>query len=271
MIPSPTFLDYDTIMSVDLPPLVWDVEPLISRGDRVVIYGEFASLKSWIGVSLLQHLGTGRPWLNHFPIRTPRLPLYIDEEMNAYEMQRRMKRLGQGARIPSIPGFKVLSRSGVHFSEFEAHTLLRHLSKFERLPEVILVDSLRGTLPGDENTAKDIQAYWHHLEPLSRIGITVIVIHHMNKPPAQGKRSLRHRASGSTAILSNPDVAIAVERVAPGRACLTAIKTRSAQEIAPFVVELDDGGDRDGPIRLTLVEAHDPEEPVGADVFRVPA
>ena len=254
MIPNPQLIRYSTILHEELPPLVWDVEPLISRGDRVVIFGEFASMKSWLGYSLMLHLGAGQSWLGCFPVPERRRPLYIDEEMNERTLRRRIKRLGMGAGIMDAPDLVFLSRAGVYFDGFGAGSLLSHLQRLHYSPQVILVDALRRVLPGDENEAKDVAAFWRHLEPLSRLGITVVVMHHMNKPPVQGKRSARYRASGSTDILAGSDASFAVERLSGGQARVTAIKARDNEELPPFVVELDDAGDRQGPITLKLVE-----------------
>ena len=254
MIPNPSLIRYSTILHEDLPPLVWDVEPLVSRGDRVVIFGEFASMKSWLGYSLMLHLAAGQSWLGHFPIAERRCALYIDEEMNERTLRRRIKRLGMGAGITDAPDLVFLSRAGVYFDAFGSGSLLAHLKRLDYVPQVVLVDALRRVLLGDENTAKDIAAFWRNLEPLSRQGITVIVMHHMNKPPPQGRRAARYRASGSTDILAGSDASFAVERLDGGQARITAIKARDSEELPPFVVQLDDKGDRQGPVTLTLTE-----------------
>ena len=57
MILTRPLIPYAEVLSQPLLPLVWDVVPLISRGDRVVIFGEFASMKSW----LMLHLAIPTP------------------------------------------------------------------------------------------------------------------------------------------------------------------------------------------------------------------
>lgn len=237
-------------MAQDLPPLIWDVEPLISRGDRVIIFGEFASMKSWLMLHLAIHLGAGVQWLDTFTIREQRRVLYVDEEMNERTLRRRSKRLGWGAVVETASGLNFLSRAGVRFDAYGAQMLLQYLSEQKFLPQVIIVEALRRVLIGDENEAKDLAQFWRNLEPISRQGITCVITHHMNKPPAQGKRAARYRASGSTDILAGSDASFAVERVSPNTARITGIKARDDVELSPFTVILDDKGDRQGPITL---------------------
>lgn len=275
MIPRP-LITYEEVRSQPLLPLTWDVEPLISRGDRVVIFGEFASMKSWIVLHLALHLGSGAQWLETFRVAEPRRVLYVDEEMNERTLRRRVKRLGEGAGVTIAPGLAFLSRAGVRFDAYGAQTLLAHLESQAYRPQVVMVEALRRVLIGDENEARDLAQFWRNLEPISRQGITVVITHHMNKPPAQGKRAARYRASGSTDILAGSDASFAVERVGIDTARITGIKARDDVELAPFLVRLDDQGDRTGPVTLThTVETpREPREPLTPeerdDVFRRP-
>lgn len=265
-------LYYRELVEQDLPPLTWDVAPLIARGDRVIVFGEFASFKSWIMLHLALHLGAGRKWLETFEVPESRRVLYVDEEMNERTLRRRGKRLGWGAGIDVAPGLAFLSRSGVRFDGFGAGALLSYLRTQQFLPHVIIVEALRRVLVGDENEARDMAQFWRNLEPISRQGITVIITHHMTKPPAQGKRAIRYRASGSTDILAGSDASFAVERVEEGVARISGVKSRDDVELRPFLVQLDDHGDRQGPMMLTPVATLREREPLTPgeqeDVFK---
>lgn len=234
------------VVAQPLPEITWDVAPLVARGDRVVFYGEFGTFKSWVMLHLALHLGAGAPWLG-FNIPQPRRVLYVDEEMNELELRRRVKRLNTGSPMGGTPQIAYLSRRGVRFDGYGASTLLAYLREQKFSPHFVVVDALRRVLVGDENKAADIAAFWHHLEPISRQGITVCITHHMNKPPVEGKRAARYRASGSTDILAGSDASFAIETVAnrPGVqiAKVTGIKARSAMERASFLIQLEDVGE----------------------------
>ena len=242
------------LLTQEVPPLVWDVEPLISRGDRVVFFGEFASFKSWILLHLAWHLATGAQWLNTFQIHEPRRVLYVDEEMNERTLRRRGKRLAMGAGVEGSPPVAFLSRAGVRFDGLGAGQLLAYLREQKFQPDVVFVEALRRVLIGNENEAHNMAQFWRNLEPISRLGITVAISHHMTKPPQQGTRSIRYRASGSTDILAGSDASFAVERVSEDTARITGIKARDDVELKPFLVRLWDGGNRQGPVTLSPVQ-----------------
>ena len=265
------------LLTQELPPLVWDVEPLISRGDRVVIFGEFASFKSWILLHLAWHLATGVQWLNTFTIREQRRVLYVDEEMNERTLRRRGKRLAQGAGVAGQPPIAFLSRAGVRFDAYGAGALLSYLREHTFQPHVIIVEALRRVLVGDENEARDMAQFWRNLEPISRQGTTIIISHHMTKPPQQGKRLVRYRASGSTDILAGSDASFAIERVSEDTAKITGVKARDDVELKPFAVTVRDGGNRQGPVFVEPVKVEGPPRsaPLNPeeqrDVFRQPS
>lgn len=221
----------------------------------MVIFGEFGSFKSWIVLHLAWHLATGAQWLGAFNVPDPRRVLFVDEEMNQRTLRRRVKRIADGLTTPVANAqLAFLSRVGVRFDAYGAGMLLSYLHEQKFAPQVVIVEALRRVLVGDENEARDLAQFWRNLEPISRQGITVIITHHMNKPPQAGKRATRHRASGSTDILAGSDASFAVERVSGEVARMTGIKARDDVELAPFLVRLDDHGDRTGPITLTPVK-----------------
>src|SRR5262245_18882979 len=90
-------LSFAQIITEPIPPVDWLVEPLMAQGNRVVVYGEFGSYKSWTLLDLALHLAGGRPWLGRFPVPSPRRVLYVDEEMAQPELRRRIQQLARGA------------------------------------------------------------------------------------------------------------------------------------------------------------------------------
>src|SRR5262245_58098274 len=96
-------ISFERIMAEELPPIDWIVDGLIAQGDRVIVYGEFRSMKSWLLLHLGLSMAAGRPWLGNFGITSPRPVLYVDEEMSERTLRRRVKRLGQGAKLGTEP------------------------------------------------------------------------------------------------------------------------------------------------------------------------
>ena len=240
-------LYYDTLITQSVPPLVWDVEPLIVRGDRIVIFGEPGSYKSMLMLHLASHLGAGVHWLKTFTIREQRRVLYVDEEMNAQILHRNVKRLQLGSGI-THSDMAMVSRLGIRMDPYGAQLLLGYLNTQKFLPHVIVFDALRRVLLGDENKQEPITQFWRNLEPISRLGITSVIIHHMNKPPVEGNRATKYRASGHYEIIAGSDASLAVERVSRSVVKLTGIKSRGKVELPPFYVEVTDDGTDDGPL-----------------------
>jgi RecA-family ATPase len=234
-------ISFERVMADDLPPVAWLVDPLIAEGDRVIVYGEFGSMKSWLLLDLSLHVAAGRPWLGKFPVPAARSVLYIDEEMNQRTLRRRIKRLALGAGLDgkNLP-FQVASRVGVTFGPTGAKNLLAALGHAGFDPDIIVVETFRRVHLGSENEAEDVAAFWRNVEPLLRAGKTLIVSHHMRKPKSK-RESQRDRASGSTDILAGTDSALAVQRTKPGVVRVECVKSREAEEADGFVVRLTEG------------------------------
>jgi hypothetical protein len=245
-------LSTDHIMRTPMPPVEWIVEPVIAAGERVLLYGEFGALKSWVLLHMGLHIAAGRKWLGTFEVPKPRTVLYIDEEMSEYTMRSRIQRLVVGAKLPTddMP-FAALSQEGVRMTEMGGHILLDRLRRSDFKPEVIIMESMRRVLVGDEKEQVDVSAFWRAIQPLRQAGISVIISHHMRKPRMEGPDESRYRASGSTDLIAGSDSAWAVTKLNANTANLEAIRVRLAQEPKPFAVEFAWDGET-GPVTASL-------------------
>lgn len=238
---TPPLLSFQQIMKEPLLPVDWLVEPMIANGDRVIVYGQFGSLKSWLLLHLGLSLSAGHQWLSEFPIPMSKQVLYVDEEMSAPTLRRRIQRLGLGKGVQSEPlPFRVASHHQITFDAKGASLLMDELAKWAFNPDVIIVETLRRVLAGSENTAEDVSAFWRNIEPLRAGGKTLIISHHMRKPYKDGEQSSRYRASGSTDILAGADSAFAIEVEEKGVISITCVKARNAEEPQPFFVSLSE-------------------------------
>lgn len=258
--PLKNLLPITRIMEDPLPLLDWLVEGWITQGERVILYGEFGAGKSYISHALALALASGTPWMGAYRVKKSRV-LFLDEEMSEQETRRRLKRLGLG--IPLLPGVQypltIASHSfdGAGLDTARAMMLRSHLK--DQDADVVFIDSMRGVMLGDENKAQDVSAFWRTLEPVwDRGRRSIIVLHHMNKPPSDGFREDRYRASGSTAILSGADSGIAVGKVEvprglPRTATMSQVKSRSETEHLPVIVSWPEVFN-ESPQRLTVTE-----------------
>ena len=261
--PLPTISAHE-IATQPLPPVNWIVAPILSTGERALVYGEFGALKSWVLLHLGLHIAAGRKWLDTFDIPESRPVLYVDEEMSEYTLRRRTKRLLLGMGLTDVPFF-VASRIGFRVTDMGAHILLDRVRRAALKPQVIIVEALRRVLIGSENEAKDVSAFWRGIEPLVKEDRSLGVSHHMRKPKDEGMADdTRYRASGSTDLLAGCDVAWAVTRPKGAPYCkMECTKIRLAEEPKPFTLEFDFGVGPDAPITAHLAPDRDPVDSQG--------
>jgi hypothetical protein len=230
----------------------WIVQPIVAAHERVLLYGEFGALKSWVLLHLGLHIAAGRKWLDTFEVPRPRAVLYVDEEMSEYTLRSRVQRLVAGAHLPTddLP-FMAASQEGVRMTEMGGVILLDRVHKAGFKPEIIIMESMRRVLVGDEKEQVDVSAFWRAVQPLRKAGIVVIVSHHMRKPRMEGPDDARHRASGTTDLIAGSDSAWAMTKTASNTATLEAIRIRLAEEPKPFAVEFTWDGET-GPVSARL-------------------
>ncbi|MDR4470334.1 MAG: helicase RepA family protein [Nitrospira sp.] len=248
-------VSFDAIMRDPLPRIDWVVDRLIPVQSRMVVFGEYRSMKSWTLLDLSLHIAAGRPWLDTFAIPRAKSVLYLDEEMPEHELRRRVKRMGQGMGLPDGPiPFRAVSHLGVRFSVYKVEALLTELRAVGFEPDIIVVETLRRVLVGNENEATHVGEFWHSVAPILAAGKTLIISHHMKKPNAQHQDAVRHRASGSTDILAGADLAYAITRD-QDELTIRCEKNRVAPEIEAFKVQLvTEGSDEEqSPVTMRYI------------------
>jgi hypothetical protein len=231
-------ISYADVLESPYAPVDWIVEPLISSGDRCLVFGESSSCKSWLLLDLALHLTAGRKWLGKFNVDRPRSVLYVDEEMGEHLLRQRIRRLGKGANIDdrTIP-FQFISHLGLTFGKDLAEELLSAVEQADFDPDIIILETLRCVLDGSENDAEAVAAFWRNVRPLKVAGKTLIVVHHMKKP-GRFKQANKYMASGSTYIVGGADSSLAIQRSAGDGVIIENVKNRSALEYPPFLASI---------------------------------
>lgn len=121
-----------------------------------------------------------------------------------------------------------------------------HMDRLQALESVepgtfglVIVDTLRNCLAGDENSSRDAQAFTRAVRELARtLGCPVLVIHHTNK----GGNPLEARSSrGSVEFTGAPDAIISVERT--DETGTMAFELRNHREPDPIGYRLVDTAD----------------------------
>jgi hypothetical protein len=147
--------------------------------------------------------------------------------------------------------FQAVSHLNARFSEGNVEAFLKGLKAEGFDPDVIIVETLRRVLVGNESEATDVSDFWHNVSPILAAGKTLIISHHMRKPSAMGYDPSRNRASGSTDIMAGADNAFSVTRShAKDSLTIECEKSRTAEEPPPFVVRLRDQAGLDSPVEM---------------------
>jgi RecA-family ATPase len=191
------------LMREPRPKIDWALGKLLTEGDRLLIFGEWGSYKTFIATSLGIHLAAGKNWLGESIVRSHRV-LYIDEEMPPMVTKLRLYNQIMGSHDVEdleIP-MQLMSMEAVRFNEYTAFKLLKAMESWWVLPEVIILDAMRRVMVGDENRAEDVAKFWANINPLTKLGIMIVVLHHANKNSTEFPRDDRDRASGNTDIMA---------------------------------------------------------------------
>lgn len=215
-----------------------------------MLVGEWGSYKSFLLTHLALHLASGRPWLG-WVIPRPRRVLYIDEDMNVTTADRRVRRMAAGMGLDSDLPLR-FARLGLRITDYSPRRLIQCLQTWRFVPDVVIIETMRRVLVGDENHNADVSRMWGNLLTLTMEGWTVILSHHMSKGSPESPRPLRDRQSGGTAILSDVDCGFAVTRQGHSNSVdVTQTKQREGEEAATFTAIIESTGDpHDGPITL---------------------
>jgi AAA domain len=228
-----------------LPPPEWEIEPLFNQGDRVMFYGPPEARKSWFLMSMGTCLAAGVPWLGKFGIKEPRKVLYIDKEMGARRVRWRYERLIRGAGLDSRDIlFQVWAKPPFMVDDEGVSRLLKLFEEQQWQPDVIIIDSFRRVLVGDENSSNDVNNFWNDIALLTEAGITLLLIHHTNRDGTW---------RGSNDILAGLDTFYEIKKnKEEGCSIISTEKNRDGESLAPFGVKLIGGPKKTDPIEVCL-------------------
>jgi hypothetical protein len=131
--------------------------------------------------------------------------------------------------------------------------LLADFDIWDWKPDIMIVETFRKVLVGDENHAPDVAAFWRSLNPLIEAGITFIVSHHTPKGILKPGPNTIYHASGSGEIVGGADVAFAVYSI-PGsdEIHLQNGKARDDKDATSYIIHADFGETTESPVYFRL-------------------
>lgn len=187
------------------------VEPWLPAPSIVQVYGYSGSGKSLFVQHCMTALACGAKYFGPFEVARPARVLYLDFENGKGTIARRLmamrEQYGEAEdRLNIWAPFD--GRDDINLRTAEGMMLLKHWIEMSR-PDVVVIDTIRTAFPGlEENSAEE----WSRINSLAiklrNSGISVIMLHHSNKPTDGPGRE-----AGSTNQLTPLETQIRVAQV----------------------------------------------------------
>jgi len=213
------------------------IDGLLPSQGIIILSGNPGCGKSWLAIEIARVISSASSSLfNKFEAKDGSV-LYIDEESNIQEMQRRWKALG--ADILSFTDFTFLRGFKIDNRE-EREKLLDFVSHKKYC--LVIFDSLRDIHSKNENDSQQAQELIDYFRELIKMGSTVLILHHNRKESFLNSKDPSQLLRGSTAILAGLDCLISVEskkindRVI--EFTISQPKLRQGKPVSPFKLNL---------------------------------
>lgn len=201
----------DDFLNLDIPKPQYILKPLLSPGTLGMIHAERGIGKTYfilgICIAITRGMQIG-PWSTENPAGC----LYLDSEMAAVDLQKRLRMMTYGLGSEKAP-FCIMSSELIYRADQEVPCLTSafwrasflDFIKMQDSIGVIVFDNLSSLAPGvDENNKEEWDLINGFLINLRRLGKAVILIHHEGKTGKQRGTSGREDALDFSLKLSRP-------------------------------------------------------------------
>lgn len=235
-------IDWEELLTGEIPEPDWLLEPLIEAGRQVALYSDAKAGKSLLLLEAACGVATGKAVLGD-AAREPRPVVYLDMENTTDDLRERIDKLGYGWQeltgrlfYYSFPSLKYLDtpEGGREVYGIAA----------EHDAELVVIDTLSRVTEGDENENDTYHNFYKNTGvPLKRAGIGLIRLDHAGKDVAKGMRGASAKTTDVDAVWSlivHEENTLTLERT----------HTRAAHGAGKLTLER-----KDGPLRHVLPEA----------------
>lgn len=236
-------------------PVEWMIEPMIPLGGVTIIAGDPAVGKSWLALSLAHAVAhrDQKKWLGEFYIQRHGPVLYVDMEAGRPSMTDRMILMDNAFGTTPEPFDEDVERP-LHFLFYaEGLTLGASINRLERVIrdrgiKLLILDSMLSMCPAwaNPNNNSDLVRMIRPLRRMAaRLGIAIVLIHHMKKGQAFSDNSPKARIMGGVMLVGEPDAAMAMIEVSDGDKAVIPVKARLARRVQlPFRVTFGPASER---------------------------
>ena len=188
------------------------IEPWLPSNTIVQVFGYSGHGKSMFVQHAMSSLCAGRKYFGPFEIGRPARVLYLDFEMGMSTIARRlieMKQIHGDTQDRLNLWTPFVDKKEMNLHEREGLLELQEWIAFSK-PDVVVIDTIRSAYPGlAENSADEWSKINKLAVKLRNSGLSVIMIHHSNKPSDTGMG----REAGSTNQLTVLETQIRITQV----------------------------------------------------------
>jgi archaellum biogenesis ATPase FlaH len=230
------------LISVDLPPLEYHIEPFIPKGSLVLFGGKPSSFKSMLILNMAMFMSSGNKYLNLFKTDHNQKILLYDLENGERILARRMKYMINGNPLIADQNFTVC----YDFDKINIGMEREFASKYD----IIILDSYRRFLKGEENSSEITDEFYKEfLKPLRDSGKTIIILHHFrkSKPEDLNDEDLQDMFRGSSDIPAQFDLIYGVmktqefhdtNKISFNVSCIPS-KNRLGIDVSAFIMKVE--------------------------------
>lgn len=229
----PELIKISDLLQLEIPDQEWIVENLIPKGGIAILSGKPKVAKSWLTLDMALNIAIGIPFLGKFKTEASNI-LYISMDEGIFLTAKRAQQFITENEQPKLiytqwPDLKLDS--------FDKLPLLKQIVQSERVG-LVIIDSLRRVISGDENDSRVINRLQHSFKSLMDLGVTIFSIHHQTKDYMGINRSGLEKLRGSSDIGAMVDTHLMLEKTKNGQLKLTQTVLRMQPELPPMLINL---------------------------------
>ena len=201
------FQTFDEGHLIDMPPVEWMVDGLLTRHGFAVMYGAPGTGKSFLAIDIAMSLAHGQQWQGRDTRQGA--VLYIAGE-GVGGLGKRVKAWRMNREVDGMSGLTILPTAVNFRDQKEVEKLMRTIDSLERHFTCVVVDTVaRALLGGEENSATDMGLFVAACDAIKQhCGCGLLAIHHANKTATGGINSMR----GSSALAGAADTVLGITK-----------------------------------------------------------
>lgn len=213
----PIYADAVDRLLADMKDEVYWSDPIIPAGTITQIAGYNGHGKSYFLTAMLTSLAAGREWFGPYQLGRPAKIFYMDYDNPRRTVLRRLKEFnetfghtGENLGVWSPTLISPEDGGEMNLMEESGFSMLGQWLEAVK-PDIVVIDTVRNAFRGLEEASASEWAKVNHVARTirNRIGASVVMVHHRNKPGEGGLG----REAGSTAQLTDIDTQVFVTQV----------------------------------------------------------